>query len=65
MISLAFWDKLTPDLQKIMTDLWAREHPTYRANMAAAQSKARATLRTRRQVRRPDRGANRRRYASR
>ena len=44
MVSQAFWDKLSPDLQKMMTDLWAQNIPTYRANMAAAQTKARTTL---------------------
>lgn len=44
MISLTFWNKLTPEQQKMMTDLWAQNAPTYRANMAAAQTKARATL---------------------
>ena len=39
-----FWDKLSPDLQKMMTDIWAQNIPTYRTNMAAAQTKARATL---------------------
>ena len=44
LVSQAFWDKLTPDQQKMMTDLWAQNIPTYRANMAAAQTKARTTL---------------------
>jgi TRAP-type C4-dicarboxylate transport system substrate-binding protein len=44
LLSQVFWDKLTPDQQKMMTDLWAQNVPTYRANMAAAQTKARATL---------------------
>jgi TRAP-type transport system periplasmic protein len=44
LMSQLFWDKLSPDLQKIMTDVWAQNIPGYRANMAAAQSKARATL---------------------
>ncbi len=44
MTSQVFWDKLSPDLQKMMTDIWAQNVPTYRANMAAAQTKARATL---------------------
>ncbi|HEY0910485.1 MAG TPA: TRAP transporter substrate-binding protein DctP, partial [Bradyrhizobium sp.] len=44
LMSQAFWDKLSPDLQKIVTDVWAQNIPTYRANMAAAQTKARATL---------------------
>jgi TRAP-type C4-dicarboxylate transport system substrate-binding protein len=44
LVSQVFWDKLSPDLQKMMTDTWAQSVPTYRANMAAAQTKARATL---------------------
>src|ERR1700722_5323391 len=44
LMSQVFWDKLSPDLQKIMTDMWAQNIPAYRANMAAAQTKARATL---------------------
>jgi C4-dicarboxylate-binding protein DctP len=44
LVSQAFWDKLTADQQKMMTDLWAQNIPAYRANMAAAQTKARTTL---------------------
>ena len=44
LMSQVFWDKLSPDLQKMMTDIWAQNIPAYRANMAAAQTKARATL---------------------
>jgi C4-dicarboxylate-binding protein DctP len=44
LVSQVFWDKLSPDLQKMMTDTWAQNIPTYRANMAAAQTKARTTL---------------------
>jgi TRAP-type C4-dicarboxylate transport system substrate-binding protein len=44
MTSQMFWDKLSPELQKMMTDVWAENVPTYRANMAGAQTKARATL---------------------
>jgi TRAP-type C4-dicarboxylate transport system substrate-binding protein len=44
LLSQAFWDKLSPDLQKMMTDVWIQNIPAYRANMAAAQTKARATL---------------------
>ena len=39
-----FWEKLSADQQKVMTDLWAQNVPTYRANMAAAQTRARTTL---------------------
>jgi TRAP-type C4-dicarboxylate transport system substrate-binding protein len=44
MISLVFWNKLGPELQKLITDLWAENIPTYRANMAAAQREARQVL---------------------
>jgi TRAP-type C4-dicarboxylate transport system substrate-binding protein len=44
LVSQVFWDKLSPDLQKTMSDLWAQNIQAYRANMAAAQTKARATL---------------------
>jgi C4-dicarboxylate-binding protein DctP len=44
MTSQVFWDKLSSDLQKMMTDIWAQNVPTYRTNMAAAQTKARTTL---------------------
>jgi TRAP-type C4-dicarboxylate transport system substrate-binding protein len=44
MVSKSFWDKLPPDLQALMTSLWAENIATYRANMAAAQEKARGTL---------------------
>ena len=40
MVSEAFWGKLPPDLQAAMTDTWAANIPTYRANMAASQEKA-------------------------
>ena len=36
--------ELTPDLQQLMLDLWARNIPIYRANMAKAQTLARTTL---------------------
>jgi TRAP-type C4-dicarboxylate transport system substrate-binding protein len=44
MVSNTFWDKLPPDLQVLMTGLWADNIATYRANMAAAQLRARGTL---------------------
>jgi TRAP-type transport system periplasmic protein len=44
MVSGAFWAKLPPDLQKMMTDLWAENNPTYRTNQAGNQDKARGTL---------------------
>jgi TRAP-type C4-dicarboxylate transport system substrate-binding protein len=45
IVSLAFWRKLSPDLQQILTDLWRQNVATYRANMAAAQSHARELVR--------------------
>jgi TRAP-type C4-dicarboxylate transport system substrate-binding protein len=44
LLSQVFWDRLSPDQQKMMTELWAQNVPTYRANMVAAQTRARATL---------------------
>jgi TRAP-type C4-dicarboxylate transport system substrate-binding protein len=44
LLSQVFWDKLSPDQQKMMTELWAQNVPTYRANMVGAQIRARATL---------------------
>ena len=44
MMSGTFWAKLTPDIQKIMTDLWAANIATYRANAGASQDKARQTM---------------------
>ena len=44
LISNAFWGKLSPEQQKIMLDLWAKNIPTYRANAIAAQTRARKEL---------------------
>ena len=44
MISLAFWNKLAPDLQKLFADIWAQNIQAYRAHMAELQTKARQTL---------------------
>jgi TRAP-type C4-dicarboxylate transport system substrate-binding protein len=44
MVSQIFWKKLSPDLQTLMLDLWAKNIPVYRANMAKAQTLARTTL---------------------
>lgn len=44
MVSGAFWGKLGPDLQKLMTDLWAENIAGYRANMAVSQQRARGIL---------------------
>ncbi len=41
IVSLAFWQKLSPDLQQVFTDLWRENISAYRANMAAAQARAR------------------------
>ena len=43
-MSETFWARLTPEQQKIMLDLWAKNIPTYRSNAAAAQTKARKAL---------------------
>lgn len=37
MLSNTFWTKLPPDLQGMMTDIWAAHIDEYRANMAQAQ----------------------------
>lgn len=44
LVNQAFWEKLGPDLQKLMTDTWAQNVATYRDNMAGAQLRARKTL---------------------
>jgi C4-dicarboxylate-binding protein DctP len=44
MISLAFWKKLPPDLQKLVVDTWAQNIPDYRKKMEAAQNEAHVTL---------------------
>src|SRR5882757_7704685 len=41
VVSLAFWQKLPADLQQAFTDLWRENISAYRADMAAAQSRAR------------------------
>jgi C4-dicarboxylate-binding protein DctP len=41
IVSLAFWQKLPADLQRILTDVWRDNIAAYRANMAAAQARAR------------------------
>jgi C4-dicarboxylate-binding protein DctP len=41
VVSLAFWQKLPDDLQRAFTALWRENVSAYRANMAAAQSRAR------------------------
>jgi TRAP-type C4-dicarboxylate transport system substrate-binding protein len=44
LVSNAFWASLPPDLQTLMTSVWAENIGTYRANMGAAQARARGTL---------------------
>ena len=44
LVATRFWTTLPPDLQKVMTDLWAENIPTYRANMQADQDAARGKL---------------------
>ncbi len=44
IVANSFWSGLAPDLQKLMTDLWAANIPTYRANMQADQDAAREKL---------------------
>ena len=41
VVSLAFWRKQPPDLQQAFIDLWRGKIAAYRADMAAAQSRAR------------------------
>ena len=44
MVSIAFWNQLTPADQGMMTALWAKNIPTYRAQMAQRQIEARRLL---------------------
>ena len=44
LVSVAFWQKLTPDLQQLLTDLWQDKVAAYRAEMGTAQSRARAQV---------------------
>lgn len=44
MISQVFWAKLTPDVQKLMTDIWFSNVSTYRANAGASQARARKAM---------------------
>jgi C4-dicarboxylate-binding protein DctP len=41
VVSLAFWQKLPAELQRIFTGVWQENIAAYRANMAAAQARAR------------------------
>ncbi|MCF8533815.1 MAG: TRAP transporter substrate-binding protein DctP [Reyranella sp.] len=40
MVSEAFWKKMGPDLQKIVTDMWAAKIGGWRTSMATSQSEA-------------------------
>jgi TRAP-type C4-dicarboxylate transport system substrate-binding protein len=44
LVSETFWKKLSPDLQKLMADVWRDNIGTYRKNMADAQKEARHML---------------------
>jgi C4-dicarboxylate-binding protein DctP len=44
IISLAFWQKLPPDFRQLFTDLWQEKVAAYRAEMDAAQSRARSLV---------------------
>ena len=44
MLNRAFWDKLSPDLQKILADTWQEQVPAQRAAGVAAQAQARDVL---------------------
>jgi C4-dicarboxylate-binding protein DctP len=44
MFSGSFWSKVTPDVQKIMTDLWTANISTYRQNAALKQENARKLM---------------------
>ena len=44
MMSETFWAKLSPDIKKIMVDLWAANIATYRANAGASQDRARKLM---------------------
>ena len=44
MISETFWTKLTPELRKVMVDLWAANIQMYRTNSYASQTRARKLM---------------------
>jgi TRAP-type C4-dicarboxylate transport system substrate-binding protein len=44
IISLAFWQKLTPDLRQLFSDLWRENVAAYRTEMESAQSRARSLV---------------------
>jgi len=44
IVSLAFWQKLSFDLQQLLAELWRTKVAEYRADMATAQSRARELI---------------------
>ena len=44
MVSLIFWNKLPPDLQQKMSEIWEQNIAQYRQNMLGLQNKARTVL---------------------
>jgi C4-dicarboxylate-binding protein DctP len=44
VVNQAFWDKLGPELQNIMTETWVKSVPAYRENSVAAQRQGRKVL---------------------
>ena len=44
MVTQRFWDKLPPDLQKLVVDLWAKNNPRYRDEMEQRQINGRKTM---------------------
>ena len=44
MVSGTFWAKLTPDLQKLMLDLWAESSPAWRERMIASGTASREEI---------------------
>jgi C4-dicarboxylate-binding protein DctP len=45
-VSDTFWNKLTPDLQKTMSELWEQNIGAYRASTAKGQLDGRKTMET-------------------
>ncbi len=46
MVSLVFWEKLSPELKTIFTDTWRQNIGFYRANIAASQTRARDIMKS-------------------
>jgi TRAP-type C4-dicarboxylate transport system substrate-binding protein len=44
MVTERFWNKLPPDLQKLVLDVWAKNNPRYREAMDQRQANARKTM---------------------